>query len=140
MKTITLNRPASTTKGVFGVFLHNGVPFAVSIERPWDNNKPFFSCIPFGVYTCKLIHSPKFGTVFEVIDVPGRTKILIHAANRAEELQGCIAPGTSYGILKGQPAVLGSRDALKKYMGIVGNGEHILKVVNCFSNAKAMEV
>lgn len=32
--------------------------------------------------------------VLQVLDVPGRTSIEIHAANQVKELEGCIAPGT----------------------------------------------
>lgn len=34
--------------------------------------------------------------MIEVCDVPGRTDILIHWANQASEILGCLATGTSY--------------------------------------------
>ena len=64
-----------------------------TIERPWAQNQPFVSCIPEGLYRCARITSPRFGETFEVTGVPGRSHILFHAANRASELEGCIAPG-----------------------------------------------
>jgi len=74
------------------------------------------SSIPVGSYTCKRIHSPKFGNVFEVMNVPGRTHILIHAANIADELHGCIALGLDVGVVYNKWAVVNSKDALKQFM------------------------
>ncbi|RKZ67308.1 MAG: hypothetical protein DRQ48_09910, partial [Gammaproteobacteria bacterium] len=52
-----------------------------TIERPWLDNEENISCIPTGVYTCKRTMSPKFGLVYEIMDVEDRTHILFHAAN-----------------------------------------------------------
>lgn len=81
----------------------------VTVERPWAENKPNISCIPEGLYNVERVKSPKFGDVWEVKDVTGRTHILFHSANRAKELQGCIAPGLTLNGL----AVQGSRDAMR---------------------------
>ena len=61
-------------------------------------------------------------------DVPGRTGIRIHEANRGgeasfgyhSELKGCIALGVGTGRVKGQPAITGSRDALEAMTEIMG--------------------
>lgn len=67
-----------------------------TIERPWLGNKPFKSCIPNGCYSMARRHSEKFGHHFLLRDVPGRDLILIHPANYASELEGCIAIGLAY--------------------------------------------
>ncbi len=84
-----------------------------SVERPWLGNKPFESCIPQGVYRCKRYSSAKYPDTFEVCDVPGRSKILIHVANWTEDVQGCIGLGLDpmpdrFGVSK-------SRDAMNRF-------------------------
>ena len=65
-----------------------------TIERPWKGNQPFESCIPDGEYRMARVDSPKFGPgTWEVADVPGRTHILIHVANTAADVVGCIGLG-----------------------------------------------
>jgi Family of unknown function (DUF5675) len=80
-----------------------------SMERSWvpvdgsPGGMPLVSCVPVGVYKLALHHSPEhpmtFALVNEALDIyanptPGkRSDILIHAANWAWELMGCIAPG-----------------------------------------------
>jgi hypothetical protein len=43
-----------------------------------------------------------------------RTHILIHAANLASQLNGCIAPGVKLGCLNDKWAVLSSRNAMSR--------------------------
>lgn len=106
-------RIASQPHYTAGVILVCGVPVAVSIELPWRDNKRAESCIPAGEYQVDMKHiSPTFGKCFAILDVPDRTHILMHAANRASELKGCISPGRRYGKLDGEFAVLNSRVAL----------------------------
>lgn len=53
------------------------------------------TAIPIGRYRVVLYNSPKHGPdTLLLVDVPGFDFIEIHIANRAEELQGCIAVGT----------------------------------------------
>ena len=54
--------------------------------------------------------------VWEYQNVPGRSDLQIHIANKASQLKGCCAPGESYGTLDGEPAVLRSGDAFKRFM------------------------
>ena len=86
-----------------------------SLELPWLDNEPQHSCIPEGVYPLHLTMSPRFGRVYEIWNVPGRTHILIHAGNTTDDTQGCVLVGTSRGSLQHKPAVLNSRQALKKF-------------------------
>ena len=53
------------------------------------------TAIPYGRYEFEWYYSPKHGWVPLLFDVPGFTMIEIHAANRANELQGCQAPITT---------------------------------------------
>lgn len=87
---ITLKRIALRDDGTFGVLLIDGRPFAVSLERPWRNNRCGESCIPEGEYTCARVNSTKFGLTWMVKDVPGRGEILFHAGNTFKDSHGCI--------------------------------------------------
>lgn len=82
-----------------------------SIERPWvagdtlgeDGGEPGKSCVPEGIYRLVLhdttTHPHSFALENAALDVvhlpaPGfRDSILIHSANWAYELKGCIALG-----------------------------------------------
>ena len=129
MKYATLYRGPSTDEGTFGrIVCADGLEL-VSLELPWRNNKPQASSIPPGVYRCELVESPKFGRVYGLRNVNGRSHVLIHAANFAgdvskgwkSELLGCIAPALKTGVLKPQGgpvqrAGISSREALSRLM------------------------
>ena len=66
-----------------------------TIERPWLGNKAFESCIPEGVYDCQKFSGNHFKDVWQLMDVPERSYILIHQGNKSEHVQGCIAVGQS---------------------------------------------
>lgn len=122
MKTATLVRTETGDEGTFGMLTADDF-VCVTIELPWRDNKTEISCIPDGDYTCNWRLSPKHGYCYHVDDVFGRTDVEIHSANWAGDvlsnkrcqLQGCIAPGRSTGVLDGQKAVLESRDALTAF-------------------------
>lgn len=127
MKHATLTRDPSTDEGTFGSLAFDGETLH-TIELPWRDNKPRESCIPVGVYRCEIVQSPKFGRVYGLKDVPGRSHILIHAANYGgdvskgcrSDLLGCIAPCMAFGRLNGQMAGLSSRAALAEFMAWAG--------------------
>lgn len=96
MKIMDLIRVGSTEKGTFGVLRYDGIPFAVTVERPWHDNHADISSIPAGTYLCKRVHSPRFGHTFEVTNVPGRENILFHKGNSVLDTKGCILIGESF--------------------------------------------
>lgn len=102
-----------------------------TIERPWLDNRRGRSCIPEGVYPIRVGTYYRGGyPCVELDDVPGRTLIKMHAANRARELQGCIAPGMAIGALRGERAVLQSRTALQQILDSMSmNTEDTLTVL-----------
>ena len=86
----------------------------VGIEPPWMNNTPFKSCIPAGVYRAKLSYYNAGGyQAYELLNVEGRTDILIHAANKASQLAGCLAPGEYIDQMDNEVAVTNSRNTLR---------------------------
>lgn len=128
MLTVQLIRGPSTDQGTFGRLVFGGQVLHTT-ELPWRNNARQLSCIPHGAYTCALVNSPKFGRVYGVANVPGRSHVLIHAANVAgdvtqgwdTQLHGCIAPAEKLGAIRipsgrMQRAGLISRPALRRLM------------------------
>lgn len=111
-----------------GKLYHNDELICCTIERPWLKNKVNVSCIPAGAYELKLIDSPKFCKTYQVCDVIGRTHILFHVANRPSELHGCIAPVSSYGIIKNEWAGLSSKIAYDKFMSYLNGNNHTLEI------------
>lgn len=128
MLTALLRRTASSDQGTVGV-LTFGNEVTHTLELPWRNNMQRVSCIPPGVYTCAIVNSPRFGRVYGVQAVPGRSAVLIHPANFAgdaakgytTELHGCIAPCLRIGAMRNaagrmQVAGLVSRPAVLRLM------------------------
>lgn len=137
---VVLLRPESTDQGTFGR-LDFGAQSVHTLELPWRDNRRQKSCIPPGEYRCALVQSPRFGRVYEVKGVPGRSAVLIHAANFAGDvdlgwathLHGCIAPCFRLGAMKNpegkmQAAGLVSKPALNQFMAWVGGKPFILEI------------
>lgn len=104
------------TYGVFGVLLINGKIFCVTLEPCEYANKTFKSCIPAGCYELEKTVSQKFGTTYEVCNVPDRTHILLHRGNIVEHTEGCILLGEYFGKFKGNRAVLNSGKTFTNFM------------------------
>lgn len=108
-----------------------------TLELPWADNQPQVSCIPSGRYPCVLRRSPRFGSVYHVRDVPGRSYILIHSGNYAgakpykSHVLGCILLGKRTGIMAGQRAVLSSRQAVREFMEYMGGKPFTLEIQAC---------
>jgi hypothetical protein len=86
------------------------------------------SCIPEGDYYLKSYDSPKFGnsvilyggsvSMFPHPEYP-RNGILIHPANKSNELMGCIGLGDSLGTIGGKRAVLNSRKTVAHFLDLI---------------------
>lgn len=116
-------RGPSTDEGTFGTLTGQGLTLR-TLELPWRDNRPQRSCIPVGTYQCAIVKSPRFGRVYGVADVPGRSHVLIHGGNYAgdvekglrSDVEGCILLGLATGVLNGQKVVTSSRAALEQFM------------------------
>lgn len=140
MNRATLVRGPSTDEGTFGV-LSFGQSVVRTVELPWRDNRSQKSCIPTGIYKCAIVKSPRFGRVYGVQNVPGRSHVLIHSANLAgdvdlgwtTQLHGCIAPVTKLGAMRNNAGVmqrcgLVSRPALAKVMEWAGGEPFELEI------------
>lgn len=137
---VTLRRSKPTDQGTFGV-LTFGAAAVHTTELPWRDNRQQRSSIPPGAYRCALVQSPRFGRVYHVRAVPGRSHVLIHAANLggdvdrgwSTQLHGCIAPCERLGAMRNnagamQAAGLVSRPALNRFMSWAAGQPFTLEV------------
>ena len=121
MKSLIIRRITTSNKGTFGVLVFENIPFALTLEREWLDNKRNISCIPSGEYTCRRINSPKFGNTFEVSSVPGRTHILFHKGNLDQDSHGCILVGEEYGQLGSDSGIKSSKAGYNEFMAIMSD-------------------
>ena len=107
-----------------------------TIEPPWKGNKPYESCIADGVYDLEPHHSPRFGKCFILSNEQAgvgktegdRTHILIHAANWADQLEGCIAIGMGYAYTERGPMVTRSQDAMARMLAEMGESATMIDI------------
>lgn len=117
-----------------------------TIEQPWNNNQIGKSCVPDGEYDLEP-HSSKdhphtwalvnHGLGIAHFPTPGvlRAACLIHSANWAFELEGCIAPGLTKVISKkaGHEYAMsvqnsrGAMDKLRSALGTIQNPKLIIR-------------
>lgn len=107
MEMLILERHPSEDYGTFGSLERDGKQIALTCE-------PVIPAIPLGKYLCQSHNGPKFQNVWEVMNVPGHTGILIHNGNTIADTHGCILVGDWFGFVKGQHAVLNSLLTLDK--------------------------
>lgn len=120
MKTVTITRYDTSDNGTFGILNVEGMFTCLTLELPWCDNLKNISCIPAGEYIVEPIISPKFGAVYEIIDVPGRTHVYLHPGNTIRDTNGCTLLGLIKGVLGDLPAVLNSKTAFKYFRQVVG--------------------
>lgn len=123
-----LNDNGIQTTGVFDAYNNGKNTICYSLELPWKDNKRNISCIPKGTYKCTLYNSTKYGKVYKVLDVPGRTGILIHVGNYNSQIQGCILLGNDLKDINkdGQKDVTNSRLTFSKFMLFMGGKDFTL--------------
>ena len=136
MNHVVIKRISTSDSGTIGDLTTKGFS-CKTIELPWRDNKPFVSCIPTGKYICDPHASAKFGDVYILKNVPGRSDVLIHAGNYAgdkskglrADTEGCIILGKKYGTINGQPVVLISRPVVKDFINHMGWDSFLLEIV-----------
>lgn len=114
IQSATLYRLDKSPAGTFGVLSLDGRAFCATLEPPDRGNASDLSCIPEGSYRCGPVDSPHFGRVYEILDVPGRTHILMHPGNTVADTHGCVLLGRYFGALGGERAVLQSTPVVRE--------------------------
>lgn len=120
-KKLTISRVLTGNSGTFGVLIFENIPFAVTLEREWLDNARNISCIPAGEYVCKRVNSPKFGSTFEVTEVPGRSHILFHKGNIDDDSHGCILIGEQFGEIGYNKGIKASAQGYGEFMAILSH-------------------
>jgi len=136
MNQLLLQRLESSPHGTFGRLVVGNKIF-VTGELPWRGNTPFISCIPSGVYIVYWTFSRRFsGYTYELMHVKGREGIRIHSANLVgdrekgfrSQVDGCIAIGLTMGDIRGQRAILQSREAVSQFELVMGKEAFALEI------------
>ncbi len=118
MKTLTL-KTFSTDDVTIGKLYHDEELICHTIERSWVSNAVNESCIPAGEYLVKMTNSPKYGPSYEVKNVPGRSHILFHKGNTAEDTRGCILPVSKISVFKDCIGGYSSKFAYDRFMNLM---------------------
>jgi hypothetical protein len=112
-----LLRVSGTADSTYGVLIgDDGIPFDVTVERPWLDNQTGISCIPPGTYTCTRFNSSEFGQTFVITGVPDREDIEFHWGNWSSDSKGCVIVGEIFEIVEGRAGIAESKDGFKAFM------------------------
>src|SRR6267143_2977916 len=117
---VTLQRIVETPHGTLGQFSLADSSTLYTMERMSVGEHPR---IPAGLYEMRLDTYHKGGYPAYQSIVPERDPILIHVANLASQLEGCIAPGKQLGYYLSQLAVLQSKLAFTKFMAVMAGAQ-----------------
>jgi len=113
-------------QGTFGVMVIGAEPFCVTLE-------PYLhQIIPAAQYIAKPFDSPKFGSVYLLRDVVGRSFIELHAGNRDDNTSGCILLAQYFGKLFGDLAVLNSGATYKRFLKAMDGDKLLLTIRDAF--------
>ena len=125
---LTLSTVAIRDDGCFSAMLWDGRPFAVSVERTFENRRVV---IPAGLSLCKRSFYNKGGyPTFEII-VPGHTRVLFHKGNFELNSEACVIVAESFGVLEGKTAVLDSKGGFSEFITLTeGLSEFWMEVLH----------
>ncbi|HDZ39529.1 MAG TPA: hypothetical protein ENH62_14855 [Marinobacter sp.] len=103
-------------EGTFGWLRIQSEIFCATLEPPDLLNAASASSIPAQQYICERYSSSKYPDTFQIMNVPGRDKVLFHAGNRVKDTEGCVILAAMHGKLYGDRAVLNSGKTFKEFM------------------------
>lgn len=98
------------------------------LELPNRNNANRISRVNAGRYKCVLRYSVTYGWHYHLLDVEGRTLILIHFGNYYTSTAGCLLVGTDFTDINGDGFrdVTSSKKTLKKILEIASSEFELL--------------
>lgn len=121
MKTLTLKRFDRTTTYTLGNLADESGEFDMFIlEDAWKDNKRNISCVPTGMYVCNYFNGKKFKDVWQLMAVPKRNAILIHAGNTTDATLGCLLTGNKHQTIGDVKYLLESKKALQRLKDFIG--------------------
>lgn len=116
-----LKTVAVRSDGAFSVLLWDTRPFAVTVERTFDD---LSTVLRNGTYTCKrdFYHHGRYET-FEII-VPGHDRVLFHKGNKEVDSLACVCVAESFTRMDGVTAIADSAHGFEEFMNVTaGLGE-----------------
>jgi len=138
MSLCELKRFLYTPKGTMGAWYVDREFICLTVEKPWWDNELSVSCIPEGLYDLRSRESgvirrtskEKYRTGWEICNVPGgRTYIMVHIANYARSLEGCVGVGEKLTVIGDSFAVSNSAKAFDKFMDSLDiNKDHVVSI------------
>jgi hypothetical protein len=138
LPTVRLIRLEENHKhGTFGTIIINSRVFSVCLEPADLENRRNVSSIPAQQYLCRRYSSEKYPDTFQIMNVPDRSKVLIHSGNTIHHTEGCILLAQHVGKLNAGGAiargVLNSGKTFKAFMALMnGFDEFHLTVIECY--------
>jgi len=126
----TLERPGCTLGILEGPNLKEPM---FTLEDPWKDNQRNESRIHAGTYQC-VPHgwepdSPvRFKRAWRLVNVPGRSAILIHPGNTAVDTHGCILVGSAVNGTKLEASV----NAMNTLRRVIGPNSFTLEITDAF--------
>ncbi|MGO8502762.1 DUF5675 family protein [Rhizobium leguminosarum] len=134
MKNLHLSRVIAANGASLGVM--SGLSRTLyTLEEAWRENKPKVSCVPAGTYRC-IPHGWERGArvskpqTWELVDVPGRSAVLIHIGNTTKDTEGCILAGMGLMVTQLLSSVSDSRMAIDLMRREIGADEFTLTIVD----------
>lgn len=123
---LELKTVAIREDGCYSVLLWDGRPFAVSVERTFENLR---IVIPPGLALCKRTQYYKGGYPTYEIVVEGHSRVLFHKGNKEAHSEACVIVAESFGMLGKDTAVLDSEHGFNEFMQLAdGNSEFWMRV------------
>lgn len=132
---VTIKRNKSTDKQTLGTLKADidGTTFTCqTLELPWRDNKNNISCIPKGTYDVRWTFSPKFMRyTYQVMNVPNRSGIRIHAGNYYYNYLGCIGLGRTLADLNkdGQTDITSTQATVKAFEALMAKRPFTLQII-----------
>jgi len=123
--------------GTFGNWIINSRLFCVTLEPADLENRKNVSSIPAQQYICKRYSSEKYPDTFQIMNVPGRSRVLIHPGNTIHHTEGCILLAQYVGKLNiggvVERGVLNSGKTFRAFMALMnGIDEFHLTIIECY--------
>ena len=131
MNKLTIPIILDTDYGRFGELTLDGKRY-ISCEREWNNNAPYLSSIPLGLYELAFHDTERHPATFALVnhelgvyhqpDVNGkRYACVIHPASWPIELMGCLSFGSWWLAAENRLGVRSSRQAVREVLDYIAN-------------------
>jgi hypothetical protein len=110
-----LKTVAVRSDGCFGVLLWDTRPFAVTVERTFDD---LSTILRNGTYKCRRDFYYHGGyETFEIL-VPGHDRVLFHKGNKEIDSKACVCVAESFTQMDGVTAISDAKHGFEEFMAL----------------------